>query len=259
MDDKKKFIFDDKEFEFRKDIFTVKGLKDNFTQLENIPIPTKSLEETHKPYLFGPEQLNIIYETINSHNNKRWPFLNDEKILSIIPFADYLGLDILINHCLDEICIRLLIKNKLIFDLLLDYPQLRCEQHPYTSRELQYIYSEYGYYSDKYPKYLLIQLLKEGKKMHNHINEIKKVAINFNYKYDHLSLKEFARNIFKTLTGNNNTFSISYFSDCIKFLKYSTYPKILDDNLHTITENTLTENENMIQNFRERIRLIPIE
>tara|TARA_Y100000389_G_scaffold201835_1_gene245516 strand:- start:14616 stop:15362 length:747 start_codon:yes stop_codon:yes gene_type:complete len=212
---------------YRKDLLTSKGLKDNFSQYEIIPIPQKNLEDTHYPYLFGAEQLDKIYDVISKQNITSWPILSGDDIYEILPLSDFLGLDIVVEHYVNDIRKNMLIKNEKILNLLFDYPQLRgtnsCE---YSRYELQFILNTHPDHMDKYPEYLKNSLLCESKKIMDENFNIRKHLVSVVDYYDHRHLREIIKEIFRTITGNEDIHNTGYFKECVEMIKNISEPII---------------------------------
>ena len=208
------------KIELRKDLLTSKGMKDNFSELEYIPVPTYSLEKTHEPYKYGINEMKHIYSIIEYQNINEWPHLEANDIIQIIPLCDYLGLDVVIDHIIKDIKDRFLIQDKSIFQLLIDFPQLREKKECiYSEKELEIIFHSYFDLYQKFPISLANQLLVHSKNMHSLLFKLKQILISFDYKFDHLSLKEFVSDIFELFSGNNDRYNVNYFKQCVSSLQ----------------------------------------
>ena len=159
------FKFDDvtSTTQYRRDLLTAKGLLDNFSEMDIIPVPQMDLELVHSPYKFGMNQMDEIYEIIQIQNEVTWPNLEPEKIINILPLADFLGLDIFINNYLEEVRKNVFITNKNIFELFIRYPQFR-QKIAYSEKELNTILLLYDSYSVSYPEHLVKKLSEQIKK-----------------------------------------------------------------------------------------------
>ncbi|PQM59023.1 MAG: hypothetical protein CML47_06865 [Rhodobacteraceae bacterium] len=225
------FEFDnnDRKIELRKDLLTSKGMGDNFSELDIVPIPSKNLEHVHSPYKYGLEELEHLYSIIEFQNCNSWPHVEPADIIKILPLADYLGLDVVINYCIEDIKERFLISEKEIFKLLIDFPQLKeKKQCEYSEKELHFIFHNYFELYDSFPPSLTKQLLIHSKKMHHVLFDLKNIIVKFDYKFDHLSLKEFVSDIFELLSGNKDRYDTNYFNKCKLYIDMVGDPAALE-------------------------------
>ena len=137
-----KFVFKydnamSQELVCRLDLLTVKGFQYDYDIFE---IDVNNLNVSHPNYCYTCDVLKKIIYILEYQNINCFPHMSAEDIIYIYALADYLGLEILINRCRTCIKQNNLIKNKLIFILLLDYPY---PQYNYNTAEIRYIIENY--------------------------------------------------------------------------------------------------------------------
>ena len=64
--------------------------------------------------------------------------------------------------------------------------------------------------------------------MHHVLFDLKNIIVKFDYKFDHLSLKEFVSDIFELLSGNKDRYDTNYFNKCKLYIDMVGDPAALE-------------------------------